>query len=184
MRLRTATPSTADITAITQLARDVFHATYPHIEKVALGAYLDKSYSEEAIRRDLGDPAKHVIVAEDGSNDDNQAVIIGFAFLSTDSSDSEPCITADPTILDPVELMRIYVHQNHQGTGVAKALMDASLDWCKVQGYQDVWLGVFPENKRAVRFYQKYGFEKIGTHAFSLGGHVDVDDIMVKRLSP
>ena len=44
------------------------------------------------------------------------------------------------------------------------------------------WLGVWEENHRAISFYQKFGFEKIGVKEFLVGSVVDRDWILELRL--
>ena len=41
-----------------------------------------------------------------------------------------------------------------------------------------VWLGVWNKNARAIRFYEKYGFEKRGTVTFDLASSLQEDDVM------
>ena len=36
----------------------------------------------------------------------------------------------------------------------------------KEMGYKKVWLGVWENNFKAIRFYKKYGFKKFGQHSF------------------
>ena len=59
--------------------------------------------------------------------------------------------------------------------GVAPALMDAALDAARARGAQTLWLGVWERNPRAVAFYAKYGFVRVGEHTFVLGGDAQTD---------
>ena len=68
-----------------------------------------------------------------------------------------------------MELEKIYVRQWAQGTGVAKLLMDKAIELAKKQGYNYLFLGVWQENKRALAFYKKCGFEIFNTRKFKLG---------------
>ena len=43
-----------------------------------------------------------------------------------------------------------------------------------------IWLGVWEENPRATRFYQKNGFVAFGKHIFKLGDD-EQTDILMKR---
>ncbi|KAH7110936.1 acetyltransferase [Dactylonectria macrodidyma] len=78
--------------------------------------------------------------------------IIGFAYLTRGSS--EPCI-AD--VKNTVELQRIY-------------------------GFEKIWLGVWEENHKAIRAYQKWGYEQVGDHDFAIGPVIQTDYIMLKDL--
>lgn len=58
---------------------------------------------------------------------------------------------------DNLELDWLMVHPRHHGTGVARALITAGLEWL---GPADpVWLTVIRHNTRAIAFYRKLGFE-------------------------
>ena len=43
---------------------------------------------------------------------------------------------------------------------------------------QEQFLSVYVDNHRARRFYERYGFEEIGTYAFMVGNHADEDHLM------
>jgi ribosomal protein S18 acetylase RimI-like enzyme len=45
-----------------------------------------------------------------------------------------------------------------------------------------VWLGVWEKNDRAIRFYEKWGFEKFGETDFLLGDDLQQDWLMRKVL--
>jgi ribosomal protein S18 acetylase RimI-like enzyme len=45
-----------------------------------------------------------------------------------------------------------------------------------------MWLGVWEENPRAIRFYQKLGFVEFGEHIFQLGDDAQRDVLMKKKL--
>jgi ribosomal protein S18 acetylase RimI-like enzyme len=43
-----------------------------------------------------------------------------------------------------------------------------------------MWLGVWEENARAIAFYAKWGFRRVGTHEFVFGGKT-YDDLVMER---
>lgn len=60
---------------------------------------------------------------------------------------------------------RVYIHHfaihpDYQGRGLAKDLLDASLEYCKKVGLQ-IKLEVHKDNERAIRLYEKAGFMKL-----------------------
>ena len=81
-----------------------------------------------------------------------------------------------------MELKRLYVVRAWQGQGVAQALMDAALDAARARDAQTLWLGVWERNPRAVAFYRKYGFTRVGEHAFVLGGDRQTDWLLARPL--
>ena len=58
---------------------------------------------------------------------------------------------------DDRELDWMMVDPAFHGSGVANALMRTGMDWLGMD--RPMWLNVIQHNERAVRFYQKHGFE-------------------------
>ena len=76
------------------------------------------------------------------------------------------------------ELRQLYVLQPWHGTEVARTLMEWVLAEARARGAEQIFLSVFIDNHRARRFYERYGFEAVGTYAFMVGTHADEDIIM------
>jgi ribosomal protein S18 acetylase RimI-like enzyme len=81
-----------------------------------------------------------------------------------------------------IEISRIYCEQGMIGKGVGKALMEACLDVGRQKGKEWIWLCVWEHNQRAIRFYEKIGFERFGQYVFVLGQDLQNDWCMKKRL--
>jgi ribosomal protein S18 acetylase RimI-like enzyme len=81
-----------------------------------------------------------------------------------------------------VELQRFYVDTPWHGRGVAHALMEAVIGTSKALGGDVLWLGVWERNARAIAFYRKQGFERVGAKTFRLGADVQTDDVMCRAL--
>jgi diamine N-acetyltransferase len=81
-----------------------------------------------------------------------------------------------------VELARFYVDQAHHGRGIAQALMAAVDAHARARGGTRLWLGVWEHNARAIAFYRKCGFEKVGEHPFVLGTDLQRDWDMARPL--
>lgn len=69
------------------------------------------------------------------------------------------------------------VHDDWQGRGLGKALLGAAIDlaenWLNITRLE---LEVFTDNERAIKLYERFGFEREGTlrqHAFRNGRYVD-----------
>lgn len=58
---------------------------------------------------------------------------------------------------DDRELDWMMVDPDFHGNGVADALMRSGMEWLGAD--RPMWLNVIQHNERAVRFYQKHGFE-------------------------
>ena len=58
--------------------------------------------------------------------------------------------------------------------------MRASLDAARSAGHRTIWLGVWERNARAISFYERWVFEKVGDHVFRLGSDDQTDLIMAR----
>jgi len=77
-----------------------------------------------------------------------------------------------------IELRQLYVLSEHKGTGAAQAAMDWTIATARARGAEDLFLSVYVDNHRARRFYERYGFERVGRYHFMVGNHADEDDLM------
>ena len=95
---------------------------------------------------------------------------------------------ADGEIIGTASLSRKHKRMRHRGelgicvkrawwgSGAAPALMDALLAFARENGFEQLNLEVRSDNIRAIRLYEKFGFQKIGTlPAFFCVNGVDVD---------
>lgn len=164
-----------DVPAIVDIGRRVFSASFAHtMTSLDLVTYLDETYTPKHVLRNLGDAAQTWFVA---TTTDVQSTLAGFAVLRRGAS--EPVVDPYPK---PIELLRMYVDSPFHGTGAARMLMEAGIEHARREGYQTLWLGVYEENAKAKRFYDKFGFRHVGAHDFVTGETVTTDLLMVKSL--
>ena len=179
VRLRKA--SLADAQSIAQLGAHTFSASYGHsLPREELQTYLDESYSLDAISQQISDPSKDMIVATTRSPDPNsEDVITGFALLTRGTT--ELCLSHLPAPTT-IQLHRMYIQPDYQGHGIAKLLASQLEDIARIQGYTYMWLGVWVENTKAQRIYERMGYEKVGARDFVLGKVVQTGWVLVKKL--
>lgn len=171
IRIRLATID--DAKALTDLAYTTFWDAFAHHPKNApddLNHYMRQAFSLEQTTKELGDENSVFLIAElDGEP-------AGYAKLITNTT--EDGITAER----PIELNRLYAHQQFLGKGIGQALMDACLERARAHGHDAMWLGVWEFNPRAQRFYEKNGFSIVGSHTFQLGADPQTDLLMQRSL--
>jgi ribosomal protein S18 acetylase RimI-like enzyme len=80
------------------------------------------------------------------------------------------------------EVERIYVLKAFYGMGVGKALMEHAIRMGREMGKKYLWLGVYEENYRALRFYNKFGMKEFGDHLFMMGKQPQRDILMRMEL--
>jgi ribosomal protein S18 acetylase RimI-like enzyme len=162
-----------DAKLLTDLSYTTFWDAFAHHPKNApddLAHYMRQAFNIDQISAELADPQSIFLIA---SIDEKPA---GYAKLILDSI--EEGVTAER----PVELSRLYSHQEYLGRGVGQNLMDACFDRGRDDGYDVMWLGVWEFNPRAQRFYEKNGFRVVGKHTFVLGSDPQTDLLMQREL--
>jgi len=167
--IRRATVSDARL--IADLGARTFEAAFGADNSAEdMATYLSSNFSEEKIRDQLNDSSSiYLLLYQEGN-------AIGYALLSSSKS---PDSISGPS---PVELVRIYVETEGIGRGFGSALMKACLEQAKHNGYRTIWLGVWERNQRAIAFYKKWGFVKVGSKEFRLGNDVQTDIVFAKNL--
>ena len=99
-----------------------------------------------------------------------------------------PCSLPIPgEILDQVpveeagEVKRLYAHPCTFGSGIASRLLLSSIEWLRSgdgKENKDIFLGVYSENPRAIKFYSKHDFSHVAEYKFMVGQQADREFIM------
>lgn len=171
IEIRQAKPD--DAQPLTDLAYTTFWDAFAHHPKNApddLNHYMRQAFNLEQIAAELADKQSIFLIA------DIENRPAGYAKLIIEST--EVGITAER----PVELSRLYSHQEYLGQGVGQNLMDACFEFATANGHDVMWLGVWEYNPRAQAFYTKNGFREVGKHTFLLGSDPQTDLLMQKEL--
>jgi ribosomal protein S18 acetylase RimI-like enzyme len=129
-----------DLASVEAIARTTWPMTYAGIIPDDLQRrLLDRWYSPESLRGDLGAPGSTFLVAE------RSGTIVGFAQYVRRSTES-------------VELTRIYVLPDGQRGGIGGRLLDAALAEFTDEGLRLLTVCVERDNVIGRRFYEKMGF--------------------------
>lgn len=164
----------ADAPELARVAAITFPlACPPSTTEEAKAHFIANSLSAAAFERYLASPDHILLLASvDGAS-------AGYTMLVT-GEPHDPDVAAALRVRPTIELSKVYVMPDQHGTGVAAALMDATVAAARETGAAGMWLGVNNENVRANRFYEKSGFAVVGMKKFRLGD-VDEDDYVRER---
>lgn len=132
--------------------------------------YLENGFSVEKIKAELEDQNAEFYFAE--LNEE----AIGYLKVNFGQSQTE---IKDENAL---EIERIYVLKEFHGKKVGQILFEKALELAKTKKVDYVWLGVWEENQRAIRFYEKNGFVAFDKHIFKLGNDEQTDIMMKLKL--
>jgi ribosomal protein S18 acetylase RimI-like enzyme len=163
----------ADARLLTQLGARLFVQAFGAANDPAdLAAHIAKTYSVERETELLSDPDRMAWIAEDAGR-----AAIGYAILRRGT------ISDGVVATRPAEVQRIYTDQSWHGRGLGDALMRACIEQARAWRCDVLWLGVWEENPRAIAFYEKNGFRKVGRHTFTVGRDVQHDYVMARSLA-
>jgi GNAT superfamily N-acetyltransferase len=149
-----------------------YEAYYEQDQPAALASYILESFSPGQVRRELEDPGSNFFIIFL----DEKAV--GYAKLR--EGPPAPGVSRE----NAVELQRFYAVERVWGKGIGEILLNHVLDAARARGFDMLWLGVWEENMRGCRFYEKQGFtETTGRLEFVYDAGVGINIVMEKRLT-
>jgi ribosomal protein S18 acetylase RimI-like enzyme len=160
--------SIADIDALQQLSRQTFFESFSALNtEENMTTYLREGFSAEKLTAELHNAASQFYFAElDG-------LAIGYLKINEGAAQTE--LKDDKGL----EIERIYVSAAFQGKKIGQLLYDYAVDIALQGKYDYIWLGVWEENQKAIKFYKKNGFVEFDKHLFILGDD-EQTDIMMK----
>ncbi|SKB37900.1 GNAT family N-acetyltransferase [Maribacter arcticus] len=133
--------------------------------------YLENEFSTEKLKAELTDQNAEFYFAELDEK------TIGYLKVNIGESQTEI------KIKNALEIERIYVLKEFHGKKVGQILYEKALELAKEKDVENVWLGVWEQNPRAIRFYEKNGFVSFDKHIFKLGDDKQTDIMMKLELN-
>ena len=161
----------SDLDALQSIAYQTFDVTFRHMNTPAnIEAYLRKAFNPARLEAELRDTAStFYFLYRDGA-------LAGYLKINEDRAQTD---LHDPT---SVEIERIYVKEEFQGLGLGKTLVHKAIEVARQRNKRSLWLGVWEKNEKAIRFYERMGFTRFGTHDFFMGDERQTDFIMKVEL--
>lgn len=160
-----------DLNTLRDLAIKTYWETYgPQNTPENMDAYIRVAFHYDQLRREMTDPnsAFFFLYADD--------VLAGFMKLNEAPSQTD---VNDP---ESLQLERIYVSGQFQGMGLGQYLINAAIQTAIRRRKKYIWLCAWEYNYRALRFYQKNGFQKMGAHTIFMGDDEQTDYLLRKDL--
>lgn len=128
--------------------------------------YIDKAFSKKQLEIELLNPDCSFYFAY------IEKELVGYFKLNIGAAQNEQFE------VNATELERIYILETHQNKGLGKQLLFKCISLTKANNSKFLWLGVWEKNTAAIKFYQRHGFNKIGTHPYYIGTDKQTDWIM------
>ena len=159
--------SMQDIEKIKSISEKTFYETFSSENtKEDMENYLKENFSYEQIESEVKNNASKFYIVEH----DKEAV--AYMKLNFDKAQTEK------DHHNTLEVQRIYVLQEYKGNRIGKRLIEKAIEIGRDNQLNYIWLGVWENNMNAIKFYEKQGFEKFGTHVFKLGEDEQIDHLM------
>ena len=160
-----------DMEELQQISRQTFYETFSagNTEE-NMANYLSEKFSTEKLTAEWNNKNADFYFA----TLDNQ--VTGYLKLNFGASQTE--LQDDKAL----EIERIYVLKEFHGKKVGQVLYEKAISIAKQKHADYIWLGVWEENSRAIRFYKKNGFVEFDKHIFKLGNDEQTDIMMKLKL--
>jgi len=162
----------ADAVVLALLGRQTYAESHGHFitEKNDLLKYLDTYYSVAQIRQDLANPNQlHYIVYVNELPVGYAKIVLNAKHESVNS-------------IHNGRLERIYILSDFISLKLGQQLLSFVEAQAKTLKLDTLWLSVYIENKRAIRFYEKNEFENIGELNFMVNGKPYENMVFSKKI--
>ena len=133
--------------------------------------YIEKAFARKTLEREMTNKDTQFFFVYDKKN------VVAYFKLNIGNAQT------DVKLNESMELERIYVLPQYQGAGLGEHILSKVKKMALLQHKTMLWLGVWEKNERAIRFYQRQGFEKFATHPYFIGQDEQTDWLMRFELS-
>lgn len=162
----------AEVEILAQLSRKTFIQSHGHsADEKDIQAYADLNFSLKKLSADLQD----------------SRIFFNKVYVNDQIAGYSKLIINEPNPLTPVtplaKFERLYLLQDFYGMGLGEKLLNHNIEIARIHEQKGFWLYVWTENDKALRFYQKSGFNPIGTYNFRISEqHSNPNFVMLKTL--
>ena len=160
-----------DLETLRYLSIQTFKETFEEVNtEEDMQKYLDENLSLERLKSELENLDSEFYFIE------NENKNLGYLKLNFENAQTEKVEE------NYFEIERIYVLKAFLGQKIGQILFDKAIEIGREKNLEYVWLGVWEENHRAIKFYEKNGFEIFGKHDFVLGEDLQTDLLMKMKI--
>ena len=160
-----------DLENLQKISITTFRETFEEVNSEEdMQKYLDENLSLERLKSELENLDSEFYFIE------NENKNLGYLKLNFENAQTEKVEE------NYFEIERIYVLKAFLGQKIGQILFDKAIEIGREKNLEYVWLGVWEENHRAIKFYEKNGFEIFGKHDFVLGEDVQTDLLMKMKI--
>jgi diamine N-acetyltransferase len=160
-----------DLDALVSLGIETYRGTFDGMTSArVMDEYLETAFDSGKVGRELSDSNSQFLFLEVAGK------IAGYLKVNENGAQTD---LRGP---DGLEIERIFLRKGFQGQGFGRVLLEKALEIAGQKGKRYAWLGVWEKNTAAIRFYERMGFEKAGTHDFFMARERQTDWIMKRAV--
>lgn len=154
-QIRTIAPNEAPI--LSKIAVKTFVESHgASASETDIQAYIAEKYTLQQFENELNNPANHYyFICVDDQIAGFSKLVMNVPFNEKNESNF-------------AKLERLYLLEEFYDLKLGHELFQFNCDLAKQHSQKGIWLFVWTENHRAIRFYSKAGFEIVGSHNFKI----------------
>ena len=155
--IRIEKPTEKDLAALTALAKETFVQSHGHSASAEdIESYILTHYTEVIFRKEINQPnAVYYLLYYKNK-------LVGYSKINY----NQPIVAVKAKKITKLE--RIYILEEFHGLGLGLVLFDYNLNLAEAKRQKGIWLYTWTGNDRAIRFYEKMGFEIVGSYDFRI----------------
>ena len=159
--------SLADLESLIIISKKTFSETFANDNSEEnLTEYLEKAFNEAQLTSELQDKNSEFYFVEDHDE------VLAYLKVNTNQGQTEKVLER------ALEIERIYVNREFQGRKIGQLLLSNAISLANEQHLKQIWLGVWEYNPKAIKFYERNGFQEFDKHIFKLGDDEQTDILM------
>ncbi|MCB0480563.1 MAG: GNAT family N-acetyltransferase [Flavobacteriales bacterium] len=117
-------------------------------------SFLNMKFDLENVKNELADIKNHYYLISWNEK------LVGYSKIILNQSN--PCVANEPI----AKLERLYILAEYYDKKLGWELLSHAIDFAKMNNQKGLWLMVWEKNERAIRFYKKATFAKVGETEF------------------
>lgn len=164
--------SIQDANILTEVGFQSFKSAHGHsAPKKDIEEYMALNFNETSFTKALSEEKNHFYLISYNEK------VVGYTLLIFNKKG------AQIQVENCAYLSRIYLLEEYYGLGLGKQLFDFIKILCIENQQSGIWLNVWVENLRAIRFYKKMGFEIVGKSDYQISPtHSNPNHVMFLQL--
>jgi diamine N-acetyltransferase len=160
-----------DASLLAELGARTFRESSANSRHEDVESYVAENFTREKLMTCLSVKSTAALILETCGQ------AIGYALLS-------PRTPPDQQVRAPhsIQIKWFYILEEWTGRKLGDVLMARCLEHVKYSGFEAIWLTVWRNNERAIRFYKRWGFRKAGVYDFVVGRDIQEDFLLLRNI--